>query len=80
MCVFLHLFLSKDRSFWNLTYMFVYRKNICLMFRLEPALGNHPCKFHLEQDYLSGLQAQGPGSATRGESSCTDTLLLYLQE
>ena len=34
MCFFLHLFLSKDRSFWNLTFMFVYRKNICLMFRL----------------------------------------------
>ena len=47
------------------------------MFRLEPALGNHPCKFHLEQDYSSGLQAQG---LYRGESSCTDTLLLYLQE
>lgn len=25
--VLLHLFLSKDRSFWNLTYMFGYRKN-----------------------------------------------------
>ena len=25
--VLLHLFLSKDRSFWNLTYMFGYKKN-----------------------------------------------------